>query len=66
MYAYCSSSKEILAVTMGKRNKNRVKNLLKRLEGIEIDFFVTDDWKDFADLLPYFKHLIGKKYTKGI
>ncbi|MEM4648076.1 MAG: IS1 family transposase [Candidatus Pacearchaeota archaeon] len=66
LYAYCSESKEILAVTMGKRNKHRVKDLLKRLKGIEIDFYATDSWKKFADLLPYFKHLIGKKHTKGI
>ena len=51
---------------MGKRNKNRIKDLLKRLEGIAIDFYATDGWKDFADLLPYFKHLIGKRYTKAI
>ncbi|MCS6796801.1 MAG: IS1 family transposase [Raineya sp.] len=52
-YAYCSESKEILAITMGKRGKNRVRDLLKRLRGISIDFFATDGWKGFADLLPY-------------
>ncbi|GAB4127768.1 MAG: hypothetical protein OHK0045_19010 [Raineya sp.] len=40
--------------------------MLKGLKGIEIDFYTTDGWKDFAKLLPYFKHLIGKKHTKGI
>ena len=66
LYAYCSDSKEILAVTMGKRNKARIKDLLKRLQNIEIDFFATDGWQAFKSELPYLKHLIGKKYTKGI
>ena len=66
LYAYCSDSKEILAVTMGKRNKARIKDLLKRLQNIEIDFFASDGWQAFKSELPYLKHLIGKKYTKGI
>jgi IS1 family transposase len=51
---------------MGKRNKARIRDLLDRLKSIEIDFYATDGWKDFAALLPYFKHLIGKSFTKGI
>ncbi|MCS6795934.1 MAG: IS1 family transposase [Raineya sp.] len=51
---------------MGKQNKTRIRDLLKRLQGISIDFFAADGWKGFADLLPYFQHLVGKKYTKGI
>jgi insertion element IS1 protein InsB len=66
LYAYCSETKEILAVTMGRRNQTRIRDLLKRLEGIEIDFYATDGWKEFAALLPYLQHLIGKKHTKGI
>ena len=66
LYAYCSGLKEILAVTMGKRNQARIRDLPKRLEGIGIDFYATDGWKEFAALLPYFQHLIGKKHTKGI
>lgn len=66
LYAYCAEAKEILAVTMGKRNQARIRDLLKRLEGIEIDFYCTDGWKEFAALLPYFQHVIGKKHTKGI
>lgn len=66
LYAYCTESKEILAVTMGRRNQARIRDLLKRLEGIQIDFYATDGWKEFAALLPYFQHLIGKKHTKGI
>lgn len=51
---------------MGKRNQARIKELLKRLKDIEIDFYASDGWKEFAALLPYFYHLIGKKHTKGI
>ena len=66
LYAYCSETKQILAVTMGKRNQARIRDLLKRLEGTQIDFYATDGWKEFAALLPYFRHLVGKKHTKGI
>jgi len=66
LYAYCSESKEILAITMGKRNKERIKDLLNRLKGILIGYYLTDGWKEFATFLPCFQHLAGKKYTKGI
>ena len=66
LYAYCSENQEILAVTMGKRNKLRIRDLLNRLKGISIDFYATDGWKEFASLLPYFQHLVGKSFTKGI
>jgi len=54
------------ALTMGKRNQARIRDLPKRLEGVEMDFYATDGWKEFAALLPYFQYLIGKKHTKGI
>jgi IS1 family transposase len=45
---------------MGKRNKQRIKDLLNRLKGIQIDYYLTDGWKEFAELLLYFQHLVGK------
>jgi len=40
--------------------------LLKKLQQVEINFYYTDNWKAFAQVLPKEKHLIGKKYTKKI
>ena len=65
LYAYDVESNKILAVTAGKRNKKTVKDLLKRLNGVEIDWFCTDNWNTFKEVLPE-NHLIGKKITKAI
>jgi insertion element IS1 protein InsB len=66
LYAYCAETDEILAFAMGKRNSKTVRNLLLKLKGLEIDFFLTDDWKAFKAELPYYQHLIGKQFTKAI
>ena len=66
IYAYDAETDEIIAVTAGKRSKKQVKDLFKRLEGITIDWFCTDNWKVFKQVLPYDKHLIGKQFTKAI
>lgn len=65
LYAYDAETDEILAVTAGKRNKKTVKDLLKRLDGISIDWFCTDHWEAFKAVLPQ-NHLIGKRFTRAI
>ena len=66
IYAYAVETDEILAVTAGKRSKKQVKDLFKRLEGITVDWFCTDKWEAFKQVLPYDRHLIGKQFTKNI
>lgn len=66
IYAYAVETDEIVAVTAGKRSKKQVKDLYKRLEDIEIDWFCTDNWEAFKQVLPYEKHLIGKQFTRTI
>lgn len=66
IYAYAVETNEIIAVTAGKRSKKQVRDLFKRLEGITIDWFCTDKWEAFKQVLPYDKHLIGKQFTKNI
>jgi insertion element IS1 protein InsB len=66
LYADCAETDETLAFAMGKRNSKTVRNLLLKLEGLEIDFFLTDDWEAFKAELPYYQHLIGKQFTKAI
>lgn len=66
LYAYCYQTDEILAFTMGKRNSKTVRNLLLKLKGLEIDWYLTDKWEAFSRELPYYQHLIGKQFTKAI
>jgi insertion element IS1 protein InsB len=65
-YAICKQSGEILAASWGKRNKKNTKELLKKLQGVESNFYCTDHWRAFAQVLPKEKHIIGEKYTKKI
>ena len=66
LYAYCAESKEILGFSMGKRSTKTVKNLMVKLKGLEVDFYCTDDWEAFRSVLPYYQHLIGKRFTRAI
>jgi insertion element IS1 protein InsB len=66
LYAYCAETDEILSVTVGKRSAKQVKDLLKRLKNITVDWWCTDGWSAFKEVLPYENHLIGKKFTKAI
>ena len=66
LYAICKQSGEILAANWGKRNKKAIKALLKKLQEVEVNFYCTDHWQAFAEVLPKEKHIIGKKYTKKI
>lgn len=66
VYAYCYETDEILAFAMGKRSSKTVNHLLVKLKGLEINWYLTDKWKAFAEVLPYYQHLIGKQFTKAI
>ncbi|MDW7695613.1 IS1 family transposase [Flammeovirgaceae bacterium SG7u.111] len=66
LYAYGPGSKQILTWQWGKRDTGTARSLYGRLENADIDWFCTDDWKAFAKVLPYTKHLIGKSFTKDI
>ena len=66
LYAYCPETDEILAYTCGSRSAKTVKELLKKLEDVEIEEFCTDHWKAFAQVIPAEKHTVGKAYTKNI
>ncbi len=48
-YAYAPETKEILAVTMGKRSKKQLKNLMVQIKNlhIEIGFYCTDKFEAF-------------------
>ena len=66
IYAYSHKDGEIIGFTLGKRNAKTFKSLLLKLKELEIDFYCTDLWKVFSRELPYYQHMIGKKFTKAI
>ena len=66
LYAVCRQSGEILAANWGKRNKKSIRALLEKLQHVEINFYCTDHWQAFKEVLPREKHIIGKKHTKKI
>ena len=67
-YAYSPDTKEILAITMGKRSKKQLRSLMLQLKhlNIQVAFYCTDAFKGFKAILPYYQHLIGKQFTKDI
>jgi IS1 family transposase/transposase-like protein len=66
LYAYAPETDEILAWSWGRRSAKTVKNLYAQLKELAVEYFCTDDWKAFAQVLPAEKHLIGKAYTRHI
>nr|WP_245402711.1 IS1 family transposase [Pontibacter sp. E15-1] len=66
VYAYCPEGKEIVAMVCGSRSAATVRKLCRKLEGLQVNWFCTDKWRAFAKVLPYEKHLIGKRFTKAI
>lgn len=53
---------------MGKRNRKQLQSLMVQIKNlsIEIDFYCTDKFEAFKEVLPYYSHLIGKRFTKNI
>jgi insertion element IS1 protein InsB len=66
LYAYSADNNEILALTLGKRSKKTLKDLLKRLGEITVNFYCTDGWKVFKEIFNPSQHLVGKRFTKAI
>lgn len=67
-YAYSHETKEILAVTMGKRSRKQVRNLMAQIRclDIKVGFYCTDAFEGFKKLFKDGNHLIGKHFTRSI
>ncbi|PSR57267.1 IS1 transposase [Adhaeribacter arboris] len=52
LYAYCPQTDEVLAYSCGGRSAKTVRQLLKKLKGVEIEQYCTDHWKAFAQVIP--------------
>jgi len=59
-------SKEILALTAGRRSSKQLRELMKKLRHIEVENWCTDYWRSFSEVLPKDKHRVGKEFTKAI
>ncbi|RZL99548.1 MAG: IS1 family transposase [Pedobacter sp.] len=57
LYAICAESGEILTASWGKRSRKTVRMLLMKLKQLEIDFYCTDEWVSFKEVLPAAKQL---------
>ena len=68
IYAYCTETKEILAVVFGKRDASTVQKLYDKLQAlsIEIQEYCTDTWDSFIKIFKNENHKIGKNFTKAI
>lgn len=66
LYAYCPESKQIMAMVCGTRGAATVRRLYSKIKHLPVDWYCTDKWKAFAKVLPFDRHLIGKKYTKAM
>ena len=66
LYAYCALTKEILAVTMGKRSKNTVLELYNRLKDIQVNFWYTDHWETFKAISPLKNIKLEKSLLKQL
>lgn len=64
LYPICKQSGEILAANWGKRNKKSIRALLEKLQGVEVNFYCTDHWQAFAEVLPKEKHICWQEIHK--
>lgn len=66
LYAYSPKFDEIVAYVTGDRSARTVERLFRKLSGVEIGEYCTDEWQAFQKVLPAGKHRVGKEYTKHI
>jgi len=65
-YAWSPQFKRVLAYALGDRTDKTCQQLLKRLKPFTFCLYCTDDWGAYSRLIPWEKHLIGKRYTQQI
>lgn len=65
-YVWARKERKILAFHIGKRSQSACKALYRKLEGISIGHFYTDDYKAYSKVLPTEHHTIGKQHTTHI
>ena len=64
--AYSAKYKRILAFSLGRRTDRSLQMLLDQLSSVQITRFYTDNWESYQNLIPSYKHWIGKRGTQRI
>lgn len=64
--AYAPKQRQIMAFSLGRRTDESLQMLLNKLSSVQITRFFTDNWESYQNLIPNFKHWIGKSETQRI
>ena len=64
--AWARKERKVLAFQIGQRSKKACEALYKKLQGLTITRFYTDDYPAYAEVLPTARHIIGKQYTTHV
>ena len=64
--AYSPKHRQILAFSLGRRTDESLRNLLLKLSAAQITRFYTDNWESYQNLIPCYRHWIGKSGTQRI
>ena len=64
--AYAPKYRQIIAFSLGRRTDQSLQTLLDQMSSIQITRFYTDNWESYRNLLPDFRHWIGKSGTQRI
>ena len=51
-----------IAWVVGGRNKKTLQSLYEKLSHLKATYY-TDGWKTFAKVIPFDRHVVGKKHT---
>ena len=55
-------TKKLVGFHVGYRSSKSFENLCENISHIDARFYATDQYSVY-DIIPYHKHLVGKKYT---
>jgi len=64
--AYAPKHRHLLAFSLGRRTDETCRNLLDKLKPMQITRFYSDNWESYQNLIPTYRHWIGKRGTQRI
>ena len=65
-FAICRASKGILAYEIGRRGVKTARKLWDKIKNSSCQYYCTDAWKPYQQILPPEKHIISKAETYTI
>jgi IS1 family transposase len=64
--AYSPKHRQMVSFSLGKRTDQSLQNLLEKLQALKITRFYSDNWESYQNLIPSYRHWIGKRGTQRI